>query len=48
MTQKHHITYDPEWIMELTGWEHKAITVAQSRKASGKNMAKTTAMMHAL
>ena len=31
MTQKHHITYKPEWTVELTGWEH-IVRVALAKK----------------
>ena len=48
MTQKHHITYKPEWTVELTGWEHKIITHIQRRKAGGENYAATANLMHAL
>jgi hypothetical protein len=46
--QGHHITNNPEWVVELNGWEHKAISTVQRRKASAQNYAKTANLMHAL
>ena len=48
MTQKHHITYKPEWTVELNGWEHKAISIIQKKKATGKNYAAVTNFLHAV
>ena len=48
MTQKHHIQYDPEWIVELDGWQHKVVTHLQRMKPTGKNYAAATNFMHAV
>jgi len=48
MTQKHHIQYDPDWIVELTGWQHKVITHIQRMKPTGKNYAALTNFAHAV
>lgn len=29
-TQTHHITYDPEWTVELQNYQHKVITILQN------------------
>lgn len=48
MAQKHHITYEPEWIVELNGWQHKAITTMQRSKATPQNYAKAIGFLHAV
>lgn len=47
MINRHHITYDPEWIVELNGLEHKLITTMQRTKASPEKYARWTNMLHA-
>jgi len=32
--QKHHITYEPEWIVEIPARWHREITFIQRRKAT--------------
>ena len=48
MTQKHHITYDPEWIVPLNGWQHKVITHTQQLKPTEQNYRNTLNFFHAL
>ena len=44
----HHITYSPEWTMELTGQMHRLITVIQNTRASPEQYARITNFMHSL
>jgi len=46
--QKHHITYNPPWVVELNGWQHKAITIVQRLKATEANYRNTLGFFHAL
>lgn len=46
--QYHHITYDPEWDVELTMQMHKTITRIQSTRATPEQYARVTNFMHAL
>ena len=48
MTQKHHITYSPEWIVPLTGWQHKVITHMQRMKPTETNELKARNFVHAV
>ena len=48
MKQKHHITYSPEWIVELNGWQHKVITHIQRLKPTQKNYEQVLGFHHAL
>ena len=48
MKQRHHITYKPAWIVELTGWQHKVITYIQRLKPTRTNYAAVTNFMHAV
>lgn len=45
---RHHITYDPEWVVELTGQQHRLITVIQNTKASEEQYARLVNFLHAL
>jgi hypothetical protein len=46
---RHHIEYGPpEWTVELTGQQHRVITVIQNTKASMEQYARITNFMHAL
>jgi len=45
----HHITYDePPWEVELTGQQHRVLTVIQNTKSSGEQYARLTNFMHSL
>ena len=46
--QIHHITYEPEWTVELNGHFHRAITTLQRMKSTPDNYAKATNLMHAV
>lgn len=46
--QRHHITYNPEWIVELTGWQHKVVTHLQNMKATQENINQVTGFMNAV
>ena len=48
MNQTHHIIYDPEWKVELNGWQHKVITHLQRLKPTNKNYAQVTGFVHAV
>lgn len=39
MLQTHHITYEPEWTVELKGWQHKAVTLMQRLNPTAENYA---------
>ena len=45
----HHIIYDaPPWEVELTGQQHRVITVIQNTRASGEQYARVTNFMHSV
>jgi len=46
--QRHHITYTPEWIVPLTGWQHKAVTHLQNMKATQDNINQVTGFVNAV
>ena len=48
MKQRHHITYDPAWTVELNGWQHKVITFIQRMRPTQENYAAVTNFVHAL
>ena len=48
LTQRHHILYEPEWIVELTGWQHKVITHIQRLKATENNYQAVGRFLHAV
>ena len=48
MSQTHHITYEPEWTVEVNGFDHRAITTMQRMKATPANYAQITNVMHAV
>jgi len=48
MKQKHHITRDPEWIVELNGWQHKAIAIIETLNPTEQNYQNTLNFYHAL
>jgi hypothetical protein len=46
--QEHHITYNPEWTVELSAQMHKVITTIQITKASPEQYARLVNFQHAL
>lgn len=48
MINRHHITYEPEWIVELNGLQHKTMTTIQRTNASPEKYAALTNFMHAV
>jgi len=46
--QGHHITYKPEWIVELTGHSHRCISVIQNTKATPEQYARLVNFQHAV
>lgn len=46
--QIHHITYKPEWKLELQYMMHKTITSIQRTKGTGEQYAILTNFLHAL
>jgi anaerobic selenocysteine-containing dehydrogenase len=45
---RHHVSYDPEWIPEITGIQHKTLMSIQRMNATPENYAKLTNFMHAV
>ena len=48
MTQKHHIQYNPPWIVPITGWQHKVLTYMQRMKPTKTNELKARNFAHAV
>jgi len=46
--QNHHITYNPEWVVELNGLQHRAISRVQITKATEQAFADLTNFLHAV
>lgn len=46
--QRHHIKYEPDWDVELTGQMHRVITTIQNTNASAEQYARITNFMHSL
>jgi hypothetical protein len=46
--QEHHITYRPEWKVELNMLMHRTISRIQQTKATGQQYADVTNFMHAV
>jgi len=46
--QNHHITYDPEWVIELNLLQHRAISRVQITKATEQAFADLTNFLHAV
>lgn len=46
--QRHHINYEPGWIVELTMQMHRCISRIQITKATHEQYARITNFMHAL
>lgn len=44
--QKHHISYDPEWFVEVNMLQHRAISRIQITKATPQAYADLTNFMH--
>lgn len=44
----HHITYKPEWTVELTGQQHRVITTLQNTRGSPEQYARWINFMHSL
>lgn len=47
-TQMHHIRYDPEWTVELTGQMHRVITTLQNTNPSPEQYARITNFVHSV
>ena len=48
MINRHHITYDPEWIVEINGIQHRALMAIQRMNATPENYARLTNFVHAV
>lgn len=46
--QGHHISYDSEWIVEITAQMHRVITTIQRTKGSPEQYARLTNFLHAI
>ena len=46
--QTHHVSYDPEWTVELQNYMHKTITIIQNAKPTQERYAGLVNFMHAL
>ena len=44
----HHITYDPEWTVEIPAYQHRTISIIQRTKATEERYALLTNFMHSL
>jgi hypothetical protein len=44
----HHISYDPEWTVEVPGYFHRTITYITRMKDTEENYAMCVSMLHAL
>jgi len=47
-TQMHHIRYDTDWKVELTGQQHRVITTIQNTNASPEQYARITNFIHSI
>ena len=45
---KHHISYDPEWTVDVPGYFHKTITWITRMADTEENYAMCISMLHAL
>ena len=45
---KHHITYEPEWCVELQQYHHKCVSIIQRTGATEERYALLTNFMHSL
>lgn len=48
MINRHHITYDPEWIVELNGIQHQTLGAIQRTKPTPEKYAALTNFVHAV
>ena len=46
--QKHHMSYDPEWIIEINMLQHRTISRIQITKATPQAYADLTNFVHAV
>lgn len=46
--QQHHVTYDPEWMLEITLQQHQCISRIQSTKATPEQYAHLVNFLHAV
>ena len=46
--QRHHITYEPEWTVELTGHMHRCISVIQHTKSTPEQYARVINFLHSV
>lgn len=46
--QEHHITYEPEWTVELTMQMHRCISRIQQTRATPEQYARVTNFMHSV
>jgi hypothetical protein len=44
----HHITYNPQWTVEITGQMHRTITSIQITKATPDHYARLTNFLHSI
>lgn len=45
---RHHITYDPEWTVEITAQMHRLLMVVQRTKATPEQYARITNFIHSI
>lgn len=48
MRQNHHITYEPEWIVDINALQHKTLTAIQRTKPTPQRYAELTNFLHAV
>lgn len=48
IVQRHHITYDPEWVVDLTMQMHRCISRIQQTRATEEQYARVVNFQHAL
>ena len=46
--QRHHIKYDPEWIVELQNYLHRTISIIQRAKPTQARYAMLTNFVHSV
>ena len=44
----HHITYKPEWTVDITGQMHRLLTTIQRTRTTEEQYARITGFIHAL
>jgi len=45
---RHHIVYDPEWVVEVNYTQHKVLTIIQRTKATPEKYADLTNFVHSV